>query len=480
MYHDTIYEVRKDGDLFSFCDDITSKAKCMYNTTNYYIRNVMTGIRKEEKDRTPNEKEVLETVCGMIPKINDIIKTPKHKKRSKKKKGSKEIKLPTEDKWMLSYNTLDGIFKLSDDPDYRSLPANIAQNAIKECVNEWKGYFSSLKPYKKDPTLFLGLPKIPKYKKGDHATAVIGNQLSYVKDGMLHLPGRHTLDISGYVPDGKFIETRISPYYNGYVIHVITEDGITSKRSKAKGIMMIDPGVNNFVSVCDNRGGVPFIVKGGFIKSRNQWFNKKKAELTSILMKGRDPKKYRPPETRRLNALSEKRDRFLRDCFYKISHRIAREAIRRKCGTVVIGKNELEKQNVNIGHMNDQTFVMLPIARFIGILTTVCSKYGIEVVPQEESYTSKASALDKDDIPTYHRGDDTAYTFSGKRVKRGLYVSKNGIELNADINGSMNIGRKYDPNVLSKVRSYDNITKKIEVLEFESFYKKESSPGKAG
>ena len=39
-------------------------------------------------------------------------------------------------------------------------------------------------------------------------------------------------------------------------------------------------------------------------------------------------------------------------------------------------------------------------------------------------------------------GDDVIPVFSGKRVKRGLYVSKDGFAVNADVNGSLNIGRK--------------------------------------
>ena len=69
-------------------------------------------------------------------------------------------------------------------------------------------------------------------------------------------------------------------------------------------------------------------------------------------------------------------------------------------------------------------------------------EYGITVMRNEESYTSKASFLDKDEIPVYKEGDASKYQFSGKRIQRGMYRSANGILLNADINGAANILRK--------------------------------------
>ena len=68
---------------------------------------------------------------------------------------------------------------------------------------------------------------------------------------------------------------------------------------------------------------------------------------------------------------------------------------------------------------------------------------GIRVVVCEEAIQSKASSIDEDQIPVY--GNDVTHTFTGKRIKRGLYRSKNGILMNADINGASNIIRKVYP-----------------------------------
>lgn len=76
-----------------------------------------------------------------------------------------------------------------------------------------------------------------------------------------------------------------------------------------------------------------------------------------------------------------------------------------------------------------------------------CKLQGINVLIQEESYTSKASFIDNDKIPVYKKNDKKTYEFSGKRIKRGLYKTKNGLIINADVNGSLNIMRKAIPNV---------------------------------
>jgi putative transposase len=74
---------------------------------------------------------------------------------------------------------------------------------------------------------------------------------------------------------------------------------------------------------------------------------------------------------------------------------------------------------------------------------------GIKVILQEESYTSKASFLDLDHIPVYGKEGKKKPTFSGKRVKRGMYKSKSGRMFNADVNGSFNIMRKALPNAIT-------------------------------
>ena len=119
--------------------------------------------------------------------------------------------------------------------------------------------------------------------------------------------------------------------------------------------------------------------------------------------------------------------------------------------TLIIGKNDGWKQDTNLGKSNNQNFQFIPYDKFISMLNYKCAMAGINVILQEESYTSKASFLDFDDLPVYKKGSAEEYTFSGYRKHRGLYVRKNGKgAINADVNGSYNILRKCKPGAFAK------------------------------
>ena len=130
----------------------------------------------------------------------------------------------------------------------------------------------------------------------------------------------------------------------------------------------------------------------------------------------------------------------MNDYMHKVSRFIANYCVEKQISTLVIGKNEQWKTNSNIGKTNNQNFVQIPHAVLYKLIQYKAEEVGIKVIYQEESYTSKASYLDGDVIPVYV--DGWKYTFSGKRIKRGLYRTKNGILLNADVNGAANIYRK--------------------------------------
>ena len=275
------------------------------------------------------------------------------------------------------------------------------------------------------------------------------------------------------------MEARIVPYYGIYQLQIITDDGIAEEDILPKekdivspdgtpaGVMTLDPGLTNFASIADNRGGIPVVIKGGALKSRNQWYNKRMSSLKSEQMKGHDPKAYHPGTTKQMKRISRKRDAFIRDTFYKWAHYICRLASEREISFIIAGYNKGQKQNISMGKANDQSFVQVPFDRFRKILKVTAVKYRISVLFQEESYTSKASFLDGDDIPVYGKegAEDTA--FSGKRVKRGLYRSKDGILMNADINGSVNIGRKYDERIFPKDKDYSYLYGTVESMDYK-------------
>lgn len=136
----------------------------------------------------------------------------------------------------------------------------------------------------------------------------------------------------------------------------------------------------------------------------------------------------------------------------KTARKIIDYCISNDIGILVVGYNETFQRGSNIGKVNNQTFVTIPYGQLRFKLEYLCKRNGITFVKQEESYTSKSSFWDKDELPVYNDDNPKTYIFSGKRVHRGMYRCANGICLNADINGALNIMRK--SNVVSLTALY--------------------------
>ena len=456
----------KDAVLCRYFEENTTAAKCMYNAANFYIRNTMTGIRKSPEERTSHETEVLHYVFTGIQKANAHSYEVYCKKQEEYKKiggmaGAvamsklkyKVVPYPTRDEWFLSYTVLDAIFKYTDHPTYRRMNSQVNQNAIKKTVKSWKSYFQLRKDYVIHPEKYKARPRIPGYIKQPAMTAAYTNQTAK----FIHKDGRAYLRFVNHKPPvliGKeslysgmtYVKTEVKPQYGGYsILLTFKEDIILPEVPKfPKRILGIDIGVDNFCAVANNFGDTPFLIKGGAVKSMNQNFNKERARLLSEVTKGSDST-HSKKETKRLHTLSRRRETHLRDFFYKTAWYLVRYAKRQQVEVIVAGHNEDQKQNICIGRQNNQNFVSIPFCRFLDILRYTAAKAGIPVVLREESYTSKASLLDLDAIPAYKKGDTINHTFSGKRVRRGLYKTNSGFFINADINGAGNILRKEYP-----------------------------------
>ena len=456
----------KDAVLCRYFEENTTAAKCMYNAANFYIRNTMTGIRKSPEERTSHETEVLHYVFTGIQKANAHSYEVYCKKQEEYKKiggmaGAvamsklkyKVVPYPTRDEWFLSYTVLDAIFKYTDHPTYRRMNSQVNQNAIKKTVKSWKSYFQLRKDYVIHPEKYKACPRIPGYIKQPAMTAAYTNQTAKFirKDGRAYLRfvnhkppvliGKESL-YSGMT----YVKTEVKPQYGGYsILLTFKEDIILPEVPKfPKRILGIDIGVDNFCAVANNFGDMPFLIKGGAVKSMNQNFNKERARLLSEVTKGSDST-HSVKKTKQLHTLSRRRETRLRDFFYKTAWYLVRYAKRQQVEVIVAGHNEDQKQNICIGTRNNQNFVSIPFCRFLDILRYTAAKAGIPVVLREESYTSKANLLDLDPISTYKKGDAANYTFSGKRVHRGLYKTDSGLFINADINGAGNILRKEYP-----------------------------------
>lgn len=213
-------------------------------------------------------------------------------------------------------------------------------------------------------------------------------------------------------------------------------------------------GVNNLCAITSNVIN-PFIINGKPIKSINQYYNKKKAFYLCKLpylkdKRDRFGRKIQIKTTKRIENLSLRRKNKIDNYLHKASKLIINKAIANKINTIIVGKNKQQKQDINIGRVNNQNFVNVPLSRFIEMLSYKCEEKGLNIILQEESYTSKASFLSLDKIPVYNKQTNESKVFSGYRKFRGLYRDKiKNKNINSDINGSYNILRKAIPNVFS-------------------------------
>ena len=197
--------------------------------------------------------------------------------------------------------------------------------------------------------------------------------------------------------------------------------------------MSIDLGVDN-LAACFDTDGHQFLIDGKRLKSINQWYNKRNAQLQSAKDK-QGIKSFTNKQAR----LYQWRNNCVRDYLNKTARTMINHCLKHNIGKLIVGYNPGIKHLINIGRSNNQNFVQIPFWQLRQKLIALCSRYGIEYLEQEESYSSKASFYDQDEIPVYNADNPSSPKFSGKRIKRGLYQTKDKHLVSADINGSANI-----------------------------------------
>jgi putative transposase len=449
-------EIKKGHKLYQYFDQICTNSNNLYNTTNFYIRQVFTALN-QDKNWQPLQKEVMDHIQNYLQKMNDNRTKFYHKRLEKEKlkpmDQQNETKLylfdfPTKEKSFLGYQFLDCLFKTMKQKDYYSLPGQINQQVLKNVVQNWKSFFESLKDYKMHPEKYSGRPSIPGYlPKGGRKETILSNQICTIKEGKyLRFPKTNLkLNIGKLANLKGYQQVRIIPKYDYFTVEMVILIGekseVTAKKERCMGI---DLGLENMATVLSNTGMTPILIKGGVIKSINQWYNKMRSRYYAALRNG---KKSHEGffNSKRLMGLDKQRYRKLKDFFHKVSYTIVKIAKENEMDTIVIGKNDHWKQEINLGKKNNQNFVQIPHSLLIELIQYKANAEGIEVILTEESYTSKASFLDEDDIPTYQSGNNKPHIFSGKRISRGMYRSKNQILINADVNGAANILRKVIP-----------------------------------
>ena len=444
MYRTRQIRIRKGHKLWEYGRELCAGSACLYNRANFLVRQYATSVRALEEMKPLRENQMQAYLL-----VRKATRGSRHEP-----KGA----------W-LTYGQLDHVLKMTDDPAYRSLPAQANQQVLKRLLRDYKSFFKALEQYRKHPERFTGAPRLPGYRrKGSLATAVLTNQICRIKDGhYLKFPGTKTrLNFGRSREGGKLKEVRIKPEQETYREEVVLEIADEEKKGKLSGmepekiaelfreakdpeyrIVSIDPGVNNFCAVTNNFGEKPFLIKGGVIKSANRYYNKKLAEYRSEAERCNGKK-----QTRRIRKLTDKRNRILKDLMHKASRKITDWAVEHEADVVILGHNRFQKQRIQTGHVNNQTIVQIPHNVFAGMLRYKLEEEGILLVEQEESYTSKADFLAGDAIPVYgEEKEGEELRFSGVRTKRGLYRHEDGTLSNADINGAGNILRKVFPNV---------------------------------
>ncbi|MCP1125813.1 transposase [Bacillus sp. 3103sda1] len=445
--------IKKGHKLYPYFLEMCQNAKNLYNTTNFYIRQVYTALRTDQPLQ-PLQQEVLHTLQAHIEIMNEnqlrAYQKRVQKQKEKPVKEQKDIKcnlftFPTKEKSFLSYHFLDCLFKTMKQQDYMNLPAQTNQAVMKKLYQNWKSFFASIKAYQKQPSTFTSRPRIPKYIKSSMREIVFTNQVCKPQDKYIRFPKTSIkLNIGKlFGRIGNLKEVRVSPAYGKFKVEIVTEQSDSVfKYVDNRRYMSIDLGINNIATIATNTGAVPVLVKGNVIKSINQYYNKQKAHLLGILRHGKEPKEG-PHTSKRLERLHEKRFLKIKDIFHKMSYHVVQIAIQQEISMIVIGKNTSWKQNSAMGKQQNQSFCHIPHSLLIEMINYKARRQGIMVQVVEESYTSKASFLDNDAIPIY--GEEDIHVFSGKRIKRGLYRTKKNKLLNADVNGAYNILKKAVP-----------------------------------
>ncbi|MFW9782700.1 MAG: RNA-guided endonuclease InsQ/TnpB family protein, partial [Candidatus Heimdallarchaeota archaeon] len=334
------------------------------------------------------------------------------------------------------YYDLDFILKHKQ--AYKNLPSQTSQQILKVVNRNWKAYFKALKEYKRDFKKFKKKPKIPGYKKKNGESIVIfTNQQCKIKKGYLYFPKRINLGPVKTRIIERLKEVRIIPLGVKYKIEIVYEKEERDLRLDKNHILSIDLGLNNLITAVNNNGCNPFIVKGGMIKSINQYYNKQLAYYRSI-----ENKKGNFTDTKQMKKLHLIRNNKLTTIFHRISKNVIEYCIQNNIGTIIIGYNFNWKQKINIGKRNNQKFVQIPFLKLVKQIEYKASLVGIQVKTIDESYTSKCSFFDNELIEKHDK-------YLGKRISRGLFKTSKGVIINADINGAYNIMKKGFPNAIS-------------------------------
>jgi len=354
------------------------------------------------------------------------------------------------------YQDTTAIFhQLKQTDAYKALPAKVANQVLLQLHRAWTAFFEAMEVYRAHPECFRGRPGLPKYLHKTHGRNVVVFERGCIWKAELRV---REIAVSQL---GRIVETkqspqsvqqvRIVPKADHYVVEVVYQAEVQRACDlNADLFVALDPGVNVLAALTSNkRGFIPRLVSGGPLKAVNQLYNKQREHEQKQLAKG-DTKRF---TSRRLDRITTKRHRRMMLYLHTASRRIIELLVEEGIGMLILGKNPFWKTQVELGKKHNQQFVQIPHAKFLDLLTYKAEAVGIRVIVTEESYTSKASFLDRDVLPTYDpaQGADQEEKprFSGRRDGR-WYRVKGRAPIHSDVNGSYNIARKVFPTAFGR------------------------------
>lgn len=336
----------------------------------------------------------------------------------------------------IKYNQLFQLVKESE--PYKDIGNNTGQGTLRVLDKNWKAFFKAIKDWKKNPSKYLGRPKIPKYKdkEGRFLLSLDSNKVK-LKDGYVYFvwkPFKPYNNMFKTNAQERILQCRFIPRYRKYVMEIVYEIEVPDISETSDRVAAIDIGVDNFITMVNNIGENPIAVKGGVIKSINQFYNKQKANIQSELKKvnGKDWSK-------KLQKLTDKRYEMIKYQMHCISKCVIDWCVLYGIDTLVVGHNDEWKQK----KQGMQNFTYVPYELFIQMLVYKCEDNGIRFIENEEAYTSGTSFLDNEDPVKENYNKE-------RRVHRGLFIADCGKKINADVNGAYQILKKVIPDAFSK------------------------------
>ena len=333
-----------------------------------------------------------------------------------------------------------------------SVNSKIVQNIVDKLRNDWNSYWKLLK-MKKNKTYDKKI-SMPVYKKKynlvEYNIQVISKKklkLGYIGTDKM----KQGIKIAGKHKDLNCKCFRVYNDKDKILCELVYEKDV-AEVEKTDRVASIDIGLENLFTIAFNYNKKGVSIKGNKLKAINQYFNKTIARLQTLLPKGQYVSKF-------INQLLYKRTEQFRNYIGYYTNKLIGILKTERISKLVVGYNKGWKQNINMGCKNNQNFVSIPFRKILDILKYKLEDNGIEYKEQEESYTSKASYLDNDDIPVY-KEETKDVKFSGRRIKRGIYKSKKGKIIDADLNGALNILKK----------SGEKLIEDLEYLRFTNIF----------